>query len=272
MTLHEAIEQLLRERGRPMTTNEIAMELNKNKWYQKKDGSKITAFQVHGRTKNYPQLFRRDGSTVSLNDESETKEVQIKKKNAKPEPDSSNTGNDFELTETALMNESNFIGADIVNGIILSDPGLYSIRIKEPKVLPAEFSGILHQRGHNIIYIGIATQNLNRRFLNQELRANGHGTFFRSIGAVLGYKPPKGSLKNKANKKNYKFSRDDESSIIDWINQNLIVNWIGFTGDFETIETILIRKYLPLLNLAKNPYPVKELQVLRAECVRIANS
>jgi hypothetical protein len=66
MTLHEAIEQLLKQTGRQMTTKEIADDLNKNKWYVKKDGSKITDFQIHGRTKNYPQYFNRDGSTVSL--------------------------------------------------------------------------------------------------------------------------------------------------------------------------------------------------------------
>jgi len=49
-----------------MTTREVAEELNKNKWYQKKDNSKITAFQIHGRTKNYPRLFNRNGSNVSI--------------------------------------------------------------------------------------------------------------------------------------------------------------------------------------------------------------
>jgi hypothetical protein len=66
MTLHTAIEKLLQQTGRQMTTQEIADSLNKNKWYQKKDGSKITDFQIHGRTRNYPQLFNRNGTTVSL--------------------------------------------------------------------------------------------------------------------------------------------------------------------------------------------------------------
>ncbi len=66
MTLHAAIEKLLHQTGQSMTTQEIADSLNKNKWYQKKDGSDITAFQIHGRTRNYPQLFNRDGTTVSL--------------------------------------------------------------------------------------------------------------------------------------------------------------------------------------------------------------
>lgn len=66
MTLHAAIEKLLLQTGRPMTTQEIADELNKNKWYMKKDCSRIDAFQIHGRTKNYGEIFERNGSTVSL--------------------------------------------------------------------------------------------------------------------------------------------------------------------------------------------------------------
>lgn len=49
-----------------MTTQQIADELNKNGWYQKKDGSTIQAFQIHGRTRNHANIFDRDGSTVSL--------------------------------------------------------------------------------------------------------------------------------------------------------------------------------------------------------------
>ena len=49
-----------------MTTRQIADELNKNGWYKKKDNSAIQAFQIHGRTTNYANIFERDGSTVSL--------------------------------------------------------------------------------------------------------------------------------------------------------------------------------------------------------------
>lgn len=70
MTLHEAIEKLLRQIGRPMTTEQIAAELNKNGWYQKKDGSTIQAYQIHGRTRSYANIFDRDGLTVSLQGQS----------------------------------------------------------------------------------------------------------------------------------------------------------------------------------------------------------
>jgi hypothetical protein len=77
MTLHAAIEKLLREAGRPMTTHEIADQLNKNNWYQKKDSSQITDFQIHGRTRNYPQLFNRNGTTVSLAGQEPVKPAKV---------------------------------------------------------------------------------------------------------------------------------------------------------------------------------------------------
>lgn len=66
MKLHEAIIQVLQNNGKEMTTQQIANELNRLKLYVKKDKSEITDFQVHGRTKNYPLLFTRNGSKVGL--------------------------------------------------------------------------------------------------------------------------------------------------------------------------------------------------------------
>src|SRR5690606_10717004 len=128
----------------------------------------------------------------------------------------------------------NFKSAGSIDNLVPHNSGLYCIRISDINKLPKPFNTFLADRQHNIIYIGIATESLNKRFLNQELRANGHGTFFRSIGAVLGHRPPKGSLTTKSNKRNYKFLPADEQKIIKWINENLLVNWIEFSGDFES--------------------------------------
>lgn len=272
MTLHEAIEKVLRKKGRQMTTTEIANELNKNKWYQKKDGSEILPFQVHGRTRKYSSIFDRNGSTVSLIGKSNSKVSTPKNNIKKVKPKLTEISTDIALLEKVLMNEKNFKNASIIDNLVPNLPGLYCIRIKEPNNIPKPFSNILINRKHNILYIGIASQSLMKRFLNQELRAKGHGTFFRSIGAILGYRPEKGSLLTKANKKNYKFKTEHESEIINWINNNLKVNWVTFQGNFESIETGIIQKHLPLLNIAKNPLPLKELSELRAECVRIANN
>jgi hypothetical protein len=274
MTLHEAIEKLLRQGGGSMTTSKIADALNKNKWYQKKDGSLITAFQIHGRTRQYPKLFIRNGTTISLVGTSKTK-VTTKSEVIQPHNDERNTIKNQLLTslqiEKTLLIEKNFKNPGSLDLDVPHCCGIYCIRLIDKAKLPAPFNRLLMERGHNIIYIGSASTSLNTRFLNQELRANGHGTFFRSIGAVLGYKPAKGSLREKKNKRNYKFRSEDEKKIIEWINKNLLVNWIP-TNRVEEIETFLIKKYKPLLNLAKNPSPLSELKDLRAECVRTANS
>ena len=69
MTLHEAIEKLLKEEGRSMTTSEITIALNDKKWYTKKNGSDICEFQVHGRTHTLSNQFNRNGLEVSLKDQ-----------------------------------------------------------------------------------------------------------------------------------------------------------------------------------------------------------
>lgn len=66
MTLHQVINEVLLDLGRPMTTNELANVINFRHSYTKRDGSPVDAFQIHGRTKNYPNLFSRSGSFVGL--------------------------------------------------------------------------------------------------------------------------------------------------------------------------------------------------------------
>lgn len=57
MTLHEAIEKVLREAGRPLTFTEIAKAVNKDGLYSRKDRKPVPASQISARVKNYPSLF-----------------------------------------------------------------------------------------------------------------------------------------------------------------------------------------------------------------------
>ncbi len=273
MTLHEAIAEVLKISGRSKTTQQIADVLNRTGAYQKRDGSEITAFQIHGRTRNYSNLFERNGTLVSL--KGKLKISKTKPEKAKIMMSTTKIENDSDLSfkesEKILMKESAFKPAKNIDPIVSKKPGLYCIRIKNMNALPEPFNSELANRGHNIIYIGIASQSLNKRMLNQELRANGHGTFFRSLGAILGFMPPINSLADKKNKRNYKFSTSDESEIIDWINENLLVNWVEQSSGWDTIESALIQKYKPLLNIANNPNAMPELSKLRKECVDVAN-
>jgi hypothetical protein len=274
MTLHEAIIRLLKQTGRAMSTREIADALNMNKWYEKKDRSAITDFQIHGRTRNCPQHFDRNGSMVSLRGmpvssvKLKAPAIESKAQSLRQVDETTDRG----LLLKMLMNEKNFKIAGSIDDKVPDTPGLYCIRISNPELLSPLFAQHLKERGHNILYIGIATTSLYQRFLGQELRARGHGTFFRGIGAVLGFRPPKSSLRNKANKNNYTFSAADEKAIIAWINKHLLVNWVAFGGDLEDTETHLIREHLPLLNTARNPAALEELGELRKVCRNIANN
>lgn len=155
--------------------------------------------------------------------------------------------------------------ADIPN-----KPGLYCIKLREGISMPAPFDQYSKNR-NNIIYIGKASQSIRQRLWNQELHHKSAATFFRSLGAVLGYRPGFGSLKGKGNQNNYKFTEADKQSIIAWIEQNLEVRWICVTDDnLDKLETDLIHKYTPIFNIKKNPATVPELIQLREECIQIA--
>src|SRR6476620_9682877 len=143
MTLHEAIEKLLIQTGRPMTTREIADALNKNKWYVKKDKSIIDPFQIHGRTRNYSKIFKQDGSTISLLEYLPNKALTITKpvkprevkKPSERKPDIEIK--DIASVERKLMDEKQFKNAGEVDNIIpINRCGLYCIRIPDINKLP----------------------------------------------------------------------------------------------------------------------------------------
>lgn len=172
--------------------------------------------------------------------------------------------------ELKLITEVEYHIASGVDSKMPNDKtGLYSIRLSPNSILPEKYQKILTKREHKIIYIGKAEgQSLFDR-LQQELRATGPGTFFRSIGAVLGFLPPYGSLINKKNQNNYKFSKEDKLKIVEWINSNLEIGWINYSGNFS-VEKQLIQMYCPLLNDAHNPMALNELREDKNKCREVA--
>ncbi len=265
MTLHDAIVQVLALKNGAMTVVEIAYALNKNNLYTKKDTSLIKSNQISARVKNYPHLFIKEGSYISVKSSTGIKKIPaFKSRKVQLEEVNKNTA----LALKVLMNAKNFKPASKIDGEIPGVPGVYCLRIKDKACLSEPFSKVLEDRKHNIIYIGIASQSLNNR-LGQELRAKGHGTFFRSIGAVLGFTPEKGSLIGKKNQNNYKFSKINEQKIIKWINENLLVNWVQISEGLNRIENDLLRANLPLFNIDGNPGSLSELTVSRNNCRRI---
>lgn len=267
MTLHEAIMRVLSDRKIAMRQAEIAEVLNINKLYTKKDGSPIKSSQIGARVKNYPHLFQKENGFISLKSKTGIKKSAPtrKKRHSSLEAVQENP----QLSIKVLMNGKNFKSVSDVKVQLPEQSGLYCIRVKDRNVFDGAFRSTLVERKHDIVYIGIASKSLHRR-LSQELWAKGHGTFFRSIGAVLGYRPEKGSLANRKNKNNYKFSAKDEVQIIKWIESNLKINWLVMPDQLNQVEHALINHYLPLLNIAGNPGALEELRALREECKEVA--
>jgi hypothetical protein len=268
MTLHQAIVQVLVKSKKALTTTEITEIINANSWYIKKDGSKIVSSQIGARVRKYPLLFSKSDGVITL--KSKTGMIPVKNESKGLKKSLKHIAKDTALIMKVLMNEKNFKSVYDSEQSIPDLPGLYCIRVKDPKALGTVFSNVLEARNHTIVYIGIASKSLQRRFLHQELRAKGHGTFFRSLGAVLGYVPEEGSLAGKSNQNNYKFSSKNEQEIIKWIDENLVINWVSASDNLIAIEDKLIKQHLPLLNIAGNPGALNNVRVLRNKCKEMA--
>ncbi len=170
-----------------------------------------------------------------------------------------------EFDEAVLLDNANFKTVGECNVYDISNsPGFYAIRVRDIKVLPEMFRCELENRHENLLYIGIASKNLRKRLWEEELHAKRPATFFRSIGAMLGFLPPKGSLS--LNSSNYKFSPEDNNMIINWMGKSLLINFIEYNGKLDNIEKYLINKYQPIINIEHNPDPFIPLKELRKKC------
>lgn len=175
----------------------------------------------------------------------------------------------FEEAEKALIGGKFYPVYMLSEGLIPNEPGLYCIKLRKDCQLPSKFGTV---REDGIIYIGLASSSLRKRFWKQELNLIGHATLFRSIGSILGYYPEKGSLVGKSNKYNFRFADEDIESIRDWIRQSLEVNCVVYSANnLSKIEEDLIKKYRPLVNIDHNPTPSEALITARKERVEYAN-
>jgi len=175
---------------------------------------------------------------------------------------------------TQLQSDAELVSAAGTDALVPDCPGLYAISIDDPLSLPSPYSTYAKRSATPVIYVGKASSStLQTRLVKQDLRHKNASTFFRGIGAILGYVPPRGSLKGKKNQRNYKFSSLDTDRIIDWINAHLWVRWVVVSRpEVELYEGPAIASLMPLLNSTHNPNRLSELGDLRRKCERIALS
>lgn len=152
--------------------------------------------------------------------------------------------------------------------------GLYAIYIDDSSNLPEPFATYLKKQDTTLIYLGKTSKSLFVRLFKQDLRHKNPSTFFRAIGPILGFWPPRGSLVGYRNQKNYKFSPADTQAIISWINEHLSVRYMYMTDapscEILSLEAKAIATLKPLLNTLHNPEALPELASLRTKCRNIA--
>lgn len=177
----------------------------------------------------------------------------------------------YDLEIESLMDLNKFKRVcDLSKENIPTSMGLYAITIDNEDFLPEPFSMELRKRNHKLLYIGITVNSLRTRLWESELHCKKPATFFRSIGAILGFTPEPCSLK--ANTRNYKFSSKDQKFIEQWMADHLLVNFMSFDENLDDIEKQLISEYKPIINIKDNPYKMPELEELRNNCVAIGRT
>ncbi|WP_208711891.1 winged helix-turn-helix domain-containing protein [Sinomonas sp. R1AF57] len=242
LTLHQAMRQVLRLAGRPMTARELADAINGKGLYSRADGAPVPTSQIHARAKNYPDLFVKEEGRLSLASPEGSVAASPPASNLSTYPVTAvqktwrgavfpSSGNAHRpssrpAAECELLADACFRRVGSIDPLVPNTPGIYAIRVIAAAVLPEPFRSHALSRDDRLIYVGQAKTSLRKRLVDQELRARGHGTFFHTMGAVLGYRPPRGSSVGTANQRNYRFSPSDPARIIAWMDTNLEASWI----------------------------------------------
>lgn len=66
ITLHQEMLELIRTASSPLSSSDIAAEVNKRNLYRRKDNKPVPAGQIRARANNYSKLFELDGPLISL--------------------------------------------------------------------------------------------------------------------------------------------------------------------------------------------------------------
>lgn len=251
VTLHEEVAAILAESGRTwMSTDEIADEVNRRGIYRKRDGSAMTAFQVHGRTRNYAGLFDRDGSMVRLRD-APAEPPQLPRTRRRPRAQAAAPVSQelIEQATTALTGPA--ISAGEAEGVAPKRPGLYAIS--------ASTQGLatIGLEGAGIVYVGKSERSLASRDLGQHFAdgQTGRSTLRRSLAALITdeiamHPRPRNPMKP-ADFDRYALDEESDRLLTAWMREHLrLAFWAAPDGTvLRPIEVAVIQRLLPPLNL-----------------------
>jgi hypothetical protein len=255
ITLHAEIEAIFSETDQDwLTTQEIADLVNARGRYHKGDGSPVSAFQIHGRTRNYPQLFDRDGSRVRLRrgDRGSRPASRSTTPPASPRAPAANP------PSTSLVADALAALADpsvsVKEGGVAAphQPGLYSIGATADGLADL---GLDTQS--KVLYIGKAERSLESRDLRQHFSdgQTGGSTLRRSVGALLAKElgliaMPRNPTSPGAYDR-YAFEPSSDRVLTEWMSQHLrLAFWAAPPGCIlRPIEIAAIQHFAPPLNL-----------------------
>lgn len=176
----------------------------------------------------------------------------------------------IDVIQSALTDSKELVRVD-ASLKVTDEPGLYSLHIDDPNSLPEPWASKLKAANTSLLYIGQASKSLHERLVLQELQHDRPATFFRSIGAVLGFRPATGSLVGKRNQNNYEFTKPDTDAIIQWMQRHLRVSWVVLPQpEIDLAEKQIIGVLRPLLNATHNASRCSDLERVRNECRLIA--
>lgn len=163
--------------------------------------------------------------------------------------------------------------------IFSNKPGIYAFFYEGEFQL---ISGIPFDHG-KLIYIGKTESSQKSRDANTHFRSGktGSSTVRRSLGAVLrsilGLRPvPRNNTDyEKGRYSHFKFDEESEIKLTEWMKEHVSISFYEYEGspeELDSLETDIIRKLAPTLNIDKNhsgTYKAK-LQKLRKSCAQIA--
>ena len=149
--------------------------------------------------------------------------------------------------------------------------GVYAICATRESKLPDAVKKEVFNGGGFIIYANNSSNIKNELF--NKCNGTDSGNFLKRLGALLDFKPPKGSLVGKTEIENFEFSVEDKSKIREWIYDNLFFNYIVLEEDqMEAFKEHLVIQLSPVLNVQSNPFKSVLLNAKMDECFLYAKS
>jgi hypothetical protein len=265
-TLHEELAGILRDNGnRWMTTEELAAEVNERGAYAKRDGSAVTAFQVHGRTRNYRHMFERDGSRARLLDEpSEGLEVSTVPRRAgarrPPTPIAPAPTPVIALPDAVLEALSASAASPVARADVPGSRGLYAVHGAGSVWRDL---GLGDPPDERPLYIGKAEDSLVARDIRTHFSSGrtGSSTLRRSLAALLTDKldlaPKPRNPDRPGYFANYGLEPDSDGRLTTWMRKRLaIATWTPPADEWlDSVETLVLEALKPPLNLAKIATP-----------------